>query len=88
MTLTNRFGLGELYSMYGVVHEQGICSDTAIYCESSACMSVTSDMLSWISAQCAGDLPLFVSSNRAGNNNVVHISKDMPICKFVVCFVP
>lgn len=71
MTITNKFGSGELYSMWDVVHEQGKCSDTVIYCESSACMSVTSDMLSWISAQEARDLPLFVSSNEAGNNNVI-----------------
>ena len=72
MTITNRFGSGELYCMQNIIDEMSKSGGAVIYCESSACMSVTSDMLSWISAQnLSNDLPLFVSSNEVGNNNFI-----------------
>ena len=72
MHLTNRFGSGEIYTLQDLSNRISQSAQQMIYCTSTACMSVTSDMLSWIS----GNDPksnnlIFVSKNAPNNNNVI-----------------
>ena len=49
MDIVNRFGHGTLYSMDELISEQSEISIPMIYATSTACMSVTSDLMSWAS---------------------------------------
>jgi tRNA A37 methylthiotransferase MiaB len=59
--IENRFGKGKLIQMTDIVKNHG----TPIYCFSTACMSVTSDMISWISAGYVNQLYLTTSPSDA-----------------------
>jgi len=49
MQITNKFGTGEIYSINEAIASQYVYG-TYIYCECTACMSIYSDFLSWISS--------------------------------------
>lgn len=71
MQVINRFGHGEIFSMEQIVAQEASLRGIAtIYCESTACMSVTSDMQSWASKH-LGKRCTFVSHNSPSHNNVI-----------------
>lgn len=72
MHTVNRFGSGKLYSMDELIEIEGRTSIPLIYCTSTACMSVTSDMMSWWSDNIKNiDKVAFVSQNDVNSNNVI-----------------
>lgn len=71
MLVENRFGKGELYTIDEVYKEVGITGLVKVYCESTACMSVTSDMMSWVSSGEHRSKIAFVDMNKPGYNNVI-----------------
>ena len=71
MIVENRFGKGELYTIDEVYNELGITGMIKVYCESTACMSVTSDMMSWVSSGEHRSKIAFVDMNKPGYNNVI-----------------
>lgn len=70
MQMINRFGTGEIYTMDELIKEGSIKDIPLIYCTSTACMSVTSDMLSWASKH-TSEKVAFVSNNKPGYNNII-----------------
>lgn len=71
MNITNRFGSGELFGVEDIIEYGKERGGASIYCESCACLSVTSDMLSWISGQNSDNPVEFTSRNEPGLNNVI-----------------
>lgn len=71
MNITNRFGSGELYSIDDIIEIGKERGGTTIYCESCACLSVTTDMLSWISGKSSKIPVTFTSCNKPLVNNVI-----------------
>lgn len=71
MKLSNRFGSGTIYTTEELVAESAISGIIKVYCESTACMSVTSDMMSWASTNQFKGRVAFVDVNRPGYNNVI-----------------
>lgn len=72
MFVVNRFGSGQLYSMAELIEIEGKTDTPLIYCTSTACMSVTSDMMSWWSGN-ENDIEkvAFVKTNKPDYNNVI-----------------
>ena len=71
MHLINKFGHGEIYSLEQIISDEVTLKGLAtIYCKSTACMSVTSDMQSWASKH-LGKRCTFVSNNSPSNNNII-----------------
>ena len=71
MQITNKFGTGEVVSMEEVLQTTGRTGRIVAYCTSAACMSVTSDMKSWVSVNHSVDKIIFVTKNVAKNNNMI-----------------
>lgn len=69
MDIVNRFGHGTLYSMDELISEQSEISIPMIYATSTACMSVTSDLMSWASEKHSNIV--FVDKNGEKYNNII-----------------
>lgn len=70
MEVINRFGSGQIYSIDDVIKEGSLMGIPQIYCTSTACMSVTSDMMSGASAHKANEV-VFTSNNSPRDNNII-----------------
>lgn len=73
MILRNSFGYGEIYTIDEIVANEGKTGRLMVYCTSTACMSVTSDALSWASKQENHGKVIFVSNNIPKNNNMIFV---------------
>lgn len=71
MKLVNRFGSGEIYSGEELTHDMSLGGVAKIYMHSTACLSVTSDLMSWASSKRYKDKVVVVDANRPGYNNVI-----------------
>lgn len=70
--MKNRFGEGTLYALYDVLHSMDGAMDgkyPKIYCECTACMSVYTDMLSYLSY--TGCTPCFAKKNDKTVSDVI-----------------
>lgn len=72
MEAINKFGAGEIYTIDEVI-ENEITSGSKVlaYCTSTACMSVTSDLKSWVSKPSNLRKIAFVSKNSPKNNSII-----------------
>lgn len=73
MFLRNRFGHGKIYTVDEIIETEGKMGRLLAYCASTACMSVTSDILSWASKKENHGKIIFVSNNSPKNNNLIFI---------------
>lgn len=72
MDLINRFGSGRIYTMDEMIKTESMVARPMIYCTSTACMSVTTDMISWLSKNVSNiDEMNFVSVNKPSYNNII-----------------
>lgn len=71
MKITNKFGTGDVYTLEDVLMTTGRTGRIVAYCTSAACMSVTSDMKSWVGVNHSVEKIIFVSKNVAKNNNMI-----------------
>ena len=70
MRKVNIFGIGQIYTMDELIAENSLNGIPLVYCTSTACMSVTSDMLSWVAQSDVNNIA-FVSKNKPDYNNVI-----------------
>lgn len=73
MRVHNRFGSGDIYTIEEIISNEGKTGKLMVYCTSTACMSVTSDMLSWASNKANYGRVIFVSKNSPVNNNMIFV---------------
>ena len=71
MEVINRFGRGNMLSVDEMIARENMQGRPMIYAESAACLSVTSDIWSWVSEKKNTDRVIMVSNNIPGNNNVI-----------------
>ena len=71
MELINKFGHGKIISVDEMIFIEHMQGRPMIYCESSACLSVTSDAWSWVSSKKNRDRVVVVTTNSPGSNNVI-----------------
>lgn len=72
--MVNRFGTGNMYTMQELIETECLtCTITKAYCESTACMSVTSDMQSWASKHNENSRVMFCNTNKEGYNDIIII---------------